>query len=123
MTITFDGCTSVDVGTVVTAPTGYPVNFKDCKFFRVQKIADIYYPGALQDLGLPADLPKEDLRELLLELIKNDKAPEQVQQQIIAESKLGKWLSNFGSITTIGANLITFVKEGIALGVLVAGSL
>jgi hypothetical protein len=111
MPLILNNCTFNKCAGGVSAPSDTLIISNDTNFLNMGQAFNLYEPGTLQSIGLPASTPHDQLEELIAELRKHRAATEAEKTAIVAKSRLGGFLSGFGSITTIAKNLIDIVSK------------
>jgi len=94
----------------VRAPEHSNIEIGSAEFHGSGIDFDIYESSIYAQLGLPSSAPPELVKELVDTLIKNQNAPVEVQERLVASSRLAEVLKLGGSAVALGTNVIAFVK-------------
>ncbi|AEJ11805.1 MULTISPECIES: hypothetical protein [Pseudomonas] len=115
MAVKFTNPTMINVGTAFEVSHGSTVDLEvDGGEFRdVTKVFNERDPVSLyQYVGLPANTPREDVRELLLELIRQEGNPDVSAEQVIKSSRLWGYIGHAEKAASMLERLLALAAKG-----------
>lgn len=102
----------VDVTTAVRAPSDMEIEFRRNELRQIGQAFDFFEPANLKDLGLPADVDRSQVEEVVQTLQAQPDASNEEMTKTVAGSRLGVWLGNTDSVLKVATTLIALVKAG-----------
>lgn len=111
MPIIMNNCKFVDCAGGISAPDETVIQLNDTHFFGGGQAIDLYKPATLQSIGLPLDTPRDQLEELISELIAKHSASPEQKAEIVKRSRLGEVLSGAASFSTIAKNIVDLASK------------
>lgn len=115
MAIKITNPTMTNVGTAIQVSHGSKLDievnggeFRDVKtFFNERDPLTLY-----EYVGLPADAPREDVRELLLELVRQQGNPSANAEQVVKASKLWGYIEHAKNAASMLEKLVSVANKG-----------
>ncbi len=113
MTVKIFGNTITNCGTAISAPANANLEIGQNAISQCQKAIELRdSPSLLQSLGLPPDTPIDMLREVLSTLAQSGDGTGERRQEIVKNSRLGKWLGTSANVAQIAGTFLTLHQGG-----------
>lgn len=99
----------------VRAPSNADIHARKTTFKNVGIGFDLYEPKNLELSGLPPDVKKELVEEVLAHLRQMPNASVHEMTEVVVKSRLATWIGNAEAVSKAATGLIALVKAGIEI--------
>lgn len=104
-----------DVGTAFNVPHGSKVELEveGGVYQNVQTFFNERDSGSIYEyVGLPAETPPNDVKELLLEIVRQQNNPEVSPEQVVKSSRLWSYIEHASNAASILEKLVSIANKG-----------